>query len=103
MSEWMDDDDEWERVDYITNGWSGIIIESFWNLSNPITYSLALSLFSNPQNWENDGRYDWMDNSIKKFPDSLPKHVRTANNTLISELLVPAPRQFRETYKEGKK
>ena len=89
---------------FYKNEWNNEMIDTFlWLFQFIHTVTLPLSSSCNPQNWENDGRYDWMDSSIKKFPDTLPKHVRTANNTLVPELLVPAPRQFRETYKEGKK
>ena len=51
---------------------------------------------------ENDGRYDWMDPSIKKNPSRLPPHAKGSDGNLRQDLLVPANILFRESYKEGR-
>lgn len=42
-----------------------------------------------------------MNPSIPKNASSLPQHVRGADGGLHPDLLTPAPRTFRESYKEG--
>lgn len=58
-------------------------------------------LLSHAQNWENDGRYDWMDPSIPKNTSYLPETGKGSDGNLRQDLLFPALPIYRETYKEG--
>lgn len=50
---------------------------------------------------ENDGKYDWMNTAIPKSLSHLPEHVKGSDGNLRQDLLIPAPKCYRESYKES--
>lgn len=50
---------------------------------------------------ENDGKYDWMNSAIPKSTSHLPEHAKGSDGNLRQDLLIPAPKCYRESYKEG--
>ena len=50
-----------------------------------------------PQGWEDDGVYDWMDDPSNHSLSMLPKHCLTPGGTIRHELLKPAPKELRES------